>query len=144
VLGNLAKRLAKATATSTFQVHSKVAIAEAKPGRTAKLAQGLQSLKGLLSPPPSGGGIGHTGQCIAHRIQVRANIEAEVLEIIPGIDDYRQAFRRDNPSQTVRQFGAAYTAGEGDDIQWDQGIIQSGTQIKRQSGDQSIRHHVES
>jgi hypothetical protein len=120
-------------------MQSKIAIAQAKPGWTSKLADRLQGLEGLLRPAPSCGRIGYTCQCIAHGIQIRTDIEAKVFEIIPGIDDDRQAFGRDNLGQAVHQFGTAYATGQGDNVQRHQGISQSGTQGKKQSVNKVIR-----
>ncbi len=110
------KALARPQAAGALQVGAQVAVAQAEPVRTTQRGEALQGVKGLIRPAPAGLGVGNARQGITHRVQVGADDQAEVLEIIAAVDHYRERFRRQAARQTIGQLGAAHPTCQGYDF----------------------------
>ncbi|MCZ7672519.1 MAG: hypothetical protein M5U34_38015 [Chloroflexi bacterium] len=63
-----------------------------EPVWAAQLGQLRQDLPGFALPPPARLSIGNITQRIQDGIQIRADFEAEMGEVIAGIDDNGQLF----------------------------------------------------
>ncbi len=73
-------------------------------------------MPGLIHPAPARVRVGNPAQRIAHRIQVGADVQAEVLEVIPGIDHDGERFGRQAARQAIHQLGAAHPTSQSNDL----------------------------
>jgi len=96
-------------------VGGQVAVAEAEPGLAAQQAQGLQAVEGVAPVAPAAGLVDQAGQGVGDDVQVRADVEAEELVVIAGIDDDRHLLRLHDPQEALQEAGAADAAGKNRD-----------------------------
>lgn len=90
-------------------MHGEITIAEPEPCFAAQAAERLHKIPGLIRPAPAALDIAETAECIQNSIDVRRDMEAEMLEIVAGVDDHCQ-IGADKTLQSQRQLGAAYAA----------------------------------
>jgi len=98
------------------QVGGQVKVAEAEPGGPAQLLDLFDGTPRFAITAPAGVGVGDAGQRVGDGVNVGANCEAEVLEVVAGVDDDGEVAGRKDLRQTVGQLGAADAAGEEDDL----------------------------
>jgi alpha-tubulin suppressor-like RCC1 family protein len=73
-----------------LDVNRKIAIAETKPVLATQRLDAVHERPGLIAPAPAGGGVVEVGQCVGQRVDVGADAEAKMLEIVTGVGDNRQ------------------------------------------------------
>jgi hypothetical protein len=98
---NLTEGISFSQAMGALEVSTQVTIPQPEPAWTAEAADSLDGVPRLVATPPAGGGIGKARQGIANRVQVRADVQTQMLEIIAHIDDNSQAFRRQALGEAV-------------------------------------------
>ena len=74
-------------APRALHVQRQVPVPEPEPDLPAERLQGLQEVPALIAPPPAELGVGKTCQRVERGVEVRADQEAEVLEVIARVDD---------------------------------------------------------
>ena len=109
------RRFAVVQPAGSFHMQSDIAIAETEPGFAAQSFHGFHERPGFVVTAPAEFAIGQPGQRVRHGIDVGRDRQAEMLEIVAGVDDDEQFLGRHDARQTQREFGAADAAGEGDD-----------------------------
>ena len=67
-----------------------IIIAKVKPVRSSQFYDLIVDCPGFIRSAPSGIGICQAAQCVTHGIQVWANAETHMIEIITHIDNNRQ------------------------------------------------------
>ena len=73
----------------------------------------IAAMKFQVSPAgPSRVGVVAIGQRVEHRVDVGRDVQAEVHEIVRGVDDDGELFRRKNGGKAARQLSAADAAGQ--------------------------------
>src|ERR1700691_205021 len=90
-----------------------IAVAELKPGRAAKLAQGLHKCPGLVTASPARLRICDAGERIHDSVEIGRDHKAEMLEVVGRIADDDEIARRQNATQPQGQLGAADAARQG-------------------------------
>ena len=56
---------------------------------------------GLLAPAPAGLLVDHAGQRVEHRVDIGRDVQAQVLEVVAGVDDDGQALAQSRASPTT-------------------------------------------
>ncbi len=70
----------------------------------------------LVGNPPAARGVVQPGEGIDHRIDVRADRQAEMFEIVAGVDGDGQPLGRQHGGEPGGQLGPADTAGKREDV----------------------------
>ena len=100
----------------SLQVRGEVGVAETEPCVFAVSFQHCERREGIVHDAPTGRGVRETREGVHHRIEVRADVDAEKLQIIGGVADDRQRIRRQDPVEAVGEFGPADAPGKRDDV----------------------------
>ncbi len=95
----------------SFHMQSDIAIAEAEPGLAAERLHRFHERPGFVVPAPAKFAIGQPGQRIGDGIDIGRNRQAEMLEIVAGVDDDQQVLGRHDARQAQSELGAADAAG---------------------------------
>ncbi len=106
------QRGTRGEALPSIYVQREVVIAEAEPGLQAEPLCGVHEVPALVAPAPTGFEIGLSGERIDQRVHVRRNVEAEVFEVVSGVDDKPDLVGFQHLRETQRELGAANAAGE--------------------------------
>ncbi len=93
-----------------------IAVPQLKPRIDTPLAPLLLNIPGLVCAAPSLVRVGHAGERIQHRIEIRANRQASVLEVIAGVDNELQSTRRQTLLQSVGKLRSTDPTTERDDV----------------------------
>ena len=97
------------------EMEGEVLVAESEPIFAAE-ALGLgEHVPGFVGAAPAGLGVVDGGQAVEDGVDVGADGEAPVLEVVAGVDDDGQVAGGQRCLQAGREFGPADTAGEGHD-----------------------------
>src|SRR5687768_12983097 len=95
---------------------TQVLIAQPKPGRSAKSCCILDYIPRFVNSAPACVRVCHACQCITDCIQIGANIQAIMLEVVTGIDNDREVLRRENVRESMGEFRTADTACKGNNF----------------------------
>ena len=71
-----------------------VLVTEAKPGIALQARERVHNMPALALQPPALGRVGVTRKCVEKRVDIRTDMQAEMLEIIAGIYHHMQVTRR--------------------------------------------------
>ena len=93
-----------------FHVQRQVAVAEAEPGLAAQGLEHRHEGPGLVGPAPSGLGVVAARQRIEHGVEVGRDMQAQMLEVVAGVDHDAEPPRPQVAVQAERQLGAAHAA----------------------------------
>jgi hypothetical protein len=91
----------------TFNMQGKVAIAEPEPGLRSKRFEHPHERPGLVPAPPTQLDIVEPAQGVENGVNIGANAQAQVVEVITGIDDDGQSVLRQYSIQSKRELRAA-------------------------------------
>src|ERR1039458_7710809 len=94
-------------------MHSKIAVTEPEPCLAAQCSERLHEIPAFVRAPPAAFEIAEATERIDHGVDVRRDMQAEMLEIIAGIDDNCQV-RADQALESERELGAPYPAAQCD------------------------------
>src|SRR5689334_3969298 len=94
-------------------MHGEIAIAEPEPSLATKATDSLHEIPALAGAAPAAFHVGKTAECIDDRVDVRRDMQPELLEIITGVDDDGEV-GADRPFQPQRKLGAADAAAQSD------------------------------
>ncbi len=97
------------------EVKGEVLVAEAEPVLAAEAFHFGEHVPSFAGAAPAGVGVVDGGQAVEDGVDVGADCEAPVLEVIAGVDDDGQSAGGQRCLQAGREFGPADTAGEGHD-----------------------------
>ena len=90
-----------------------VLVTEEEPGLTAKGAKSLQEGAALTCPPPASLRVREPGEGVGERVEIGADLEAEMLEVVAGIgDDGEPGGVVKHVAKPESELGAADPAGE--------------------------------
>ena len=92
------------------QMHGQVAIANAEPLLATDRAEGFERGKGVVAPTPAHGRILHAGQVVENGVQIRADGEAPVLEVVARVHKHRERTRRQHRLEAGGHLGPAHAA----------------------------------
>ena len=99
----------------TKQMEGQVLVAQPEPRLPAQALHLGQHVPGFAGAAPARLGVVDAGQPVEHGVDVRADGEAPVLEVVARVDDDGQRARGQGFLQAGREFGPADTAGQGHD-----------------------------
>ena len=99
-----------------MQVQGDVAIAELKPGVEPERLPLSLHLPRLVRASPSLLHVRNARERIQHRIEIRTNGQAPMLEVIAGIDDDVERARRETLLQTIGELRPADPSAKRDDV----------------------------
>ena len=68
-------------------MHRQITVTEPKPGLAANRAETFHTIPGLVGPTPPTFGITQSCKGVKNRIDVRRDVQTEMLEVVSGIDD---------------------------------------------------------
>ena len=105
--GDRRERHALRLQLAPIEVQGDVAIAQLEPGIDLELTPLRLHPPGFVRPAPSLLRVGDAGERIQHGVQVRADRQSPMLEIVAGIDDDGKRTGCENLLQSVRQLRAA-------------------------------------
>ena len=103
------QRLAGPEAMGAVDMGREIAVAEVEPRRSAQGRHGLHEAPRLVAPAPSGLRIDDAAKRIERGIDVGRDGEAQMLEIVAGVDDNGQPIAQ-QMREPKRQLGAADAA----------------------------------
>ena len=92
------------------QVQGDVFVAQAEPGVVAQPFAFVQHVERLVRPAPALLRMIDLGQVVEHGVDVGADEQAQVLEIVAGVDDDAEMIWRQELRQPMRQFRPAHAA----------------------------------
>ena len=95
-----------------MDMQRQVAVAEAEPCRQAELLGGAHEVPAFVAPAPAGIGVGLSGERIDQGVHVRRDVEAEVFEVVSGVDDETHLVGVEHLHEAERELRAADAAGE--------------------------------
>src|SRR5262249_9504859 len=72
-------------------MHREVSVTEPKPGLTANRAEALHAVPSLVGPTPPPFGITQLRKRVEHRVDIRRDVQTEMIEVVASIDDHRHA-----------------------------------------------------
>ena len=98
-------------AAGALDVEGYVAVAQTEPGLAAELFQRLHEGPGFVVAAPAKLAVGHAGQRIGDCIDVGGDGQAEMLEIVAGVDDDQQVLGGHDARQAEGELRAPYPAG---------------------------------
>src|SRR5207245_7005038 len=84
-----------------------VTVAGMEPDRLSQLSHCLQALEGITLNAPTAFLAQQTGQRVSDGVQVGRNIQAPPEQVISGVHDDAQLFRRNHLAKTVDQLRTA-------------------------------------
>src|SRR5450759_2869861 len=90
---------------------SEIAVAETEPSRSAKAPHLIHDGPAFPGNAPPGLWIGDVGERVHDRVEIRRNVQAEMLEIVAGVDQHGQALAQ-HMGQSGSQLGTAAAASE--------------------------------
>src|SRR5262249_55634990 len=90
-------------------------IAQVEPRLAAEFAQSVHELPRLSAAAPARFGVRLPGERVDERIDVRRHVQAEVLEIVAGVDDERDLVGRQELRETQCKLRAADPGGDRDE-----------------------------
>src|SRR6202035_415679 len=93
-------------------MHGEVAVSSVEPRRLAELPHGLQAEKSIAFHAPAAFAAERAGEHVGDGIDIRRNVESPPEQVVPGVDDQSDFFRRNDLPQSIDEFGAARAAGE--------------------------------
>ena len=94
------------------QVGREVPVAEREPVRAAQVGQGVARDPGLAGPAPAGGRVDQAGQRVGHGVEVRADDQPAVREVVADVDHRDEVGLVDHRAQREEQSGGAHPAAE--------------------------------
>ncbi len=115
LLRDLRERRALAQPLGALDVHREIEIPEVEPGFSAELLHRPHELPRLAAASPAGFCVGFAGQRVNERVDVGRDVQAEVFEVVAGVDDERDLVAGEQLCQSQRELRAAYAAGDGDE-----------------------------
>ena len=108
-----AQALARPQPPGPLDMDGEVLVTEEEPGLTAEGAKGFQEGAALPCPPPAGLRVREPGEGVGERVEIGADLEAEMLEVVAGIgDDGETARVVEHVAEPEGELGSADTAGE--------------------------------
>ncbi len=84
-----------------------IAVAELEPGRAAELLHRCHEIPGLAGESPTAFRIVPVGKGIEHRVDVGRDVQAEMDEIVGGVDGDGKLFGRQHGDQAAGKLAAA-------------------------------------
>ena len=96
-------------------MHREVAVACVEPRGLAKLPHSLQAEKSIALHAPAAFAAQQVRENISDGINVRRDVKSPPQEVVAGVDDEGDFFRRNHLPQTIDELGAARPAGEDTD-----------------------------
>ncbi len=96
-----------------LHVQGEIPVAEAEPGRAAEFSERLHERPGLVATAPAEFEVGNSGERVERGVEVRADPEPQMIEVIATVDDDAQAVRGQHPVQAERQLRPADAATDG-------------------------------
>ena len=108
-----AQALARPQSPGPLDMDGEVLVTEEEPGFTAERAKGLHEGAALPCPPPAGLRIREPCEGVGERVEIGADLEAEMLEVVAGVgDDGEPGGVVKHVAEPECELGAADTAGE--------------------------------
>ncbi len=98
----------------SLDMHGEIAITQPEPGFATEIAKRRHEVPGFISTTPAALDIAEATQRVDDRVDIRRNMQTEVLEVVACIDDNGQV-RTDQAIEAKRQLGAADAATQRDD-----------------------------
>ena len=100
---------------AAIDVGGEVEVADQEPVGRAVALQQVERAGGVARDAPAKGRVRHARQRVEHRIEIGADPEPEMLEIVGGIADHRQRMGRQFQVDPLRELGPPNATGESDD-----------------------------
>ena len=108
-----AQALARPQSPGTLDMDGEVLVAEEEPGLAAERAERRHEGAALPCPPPAGLRVREPGEGVGERVEVGADLEAEMLEVVAGVgDDGEPGGVVKHVAEPECELGAADTPGE--------------------------------
>ena len=85
--GHFGQGFTPAEALRSLHVGGEIPVAEPEPGLAAEVGERLQERPGLVRLAPAGDTIRDPGQRVHHRVEVRADTQSEMVEVVRGVAD---------------------------------------------------------
>ena len=96
-------------------MEGEVAVAEEEPGLAAERRQRRHEGAALPRPPPAGLLVREPGEGVGERVEIGADFQAEMLEVVAGVGHDREAAGVvQHVAEAERELGAADAARERD------------------------------
>ena len=96
-------------------VRRQIAVAELEPGLAAEPLHRRHEIPGFAGKAPAALRIVLVGQRVEHRVDVGRDVQAEMDEIVRGVDDDGKLVGRQHGRKTARELAAADAAGQCED-----------------------------
>src|SRR4051812_30088744 len=90
-------------------------VADVKPVRLSQLSHGLETIESIALHTPATLLAEHPGHHVSDGIDVRRNIKTPPFEVVAGIHNDSELFRRNYLMQAIDEFGATCAPAEHDD-----------------------------
>ena len=97
------------------EVRRQIEIAEREPRRLPELLHALEAAEAVVVHAPAAVGAEQARETVQDGVHVGRNVQAPPLDVVAGVDDDGEIFRRDHLLQTLHQLCAAGATGEYDD-----------------------------
>ena len=102
----------RAHAPRALHMHGEIPVTEEEPVRSPKFTHRGHETVALVLPSPALRQVGAVRKGIDQRVDVGADAQAQMVEVVAGVGDDRQVPGRQHPGQSQRQLGPADTAGQ--------------------------------
>src|SRR5690606_9818361 len=99
---------------AALQMYRQILVPQLEPGLGAQFFQCFKGVPALPFPAPALGFVADPAKGVHHRVQIGADGQAEMVEIVAGVDHDRELPGGKYPTQTQSQLGTAHTAAQGD------------------------------
>src|SRR5713101_1866051 len=100
---------------SPCHMKGEVLVAEQEPVVSAEQLYSLDEIPAFRGASPSALGIAEVSERIENGVDIRADPQAQMFEVVADVDDDRRGPGRGNPLQSQRKFRTSYAAAQRDD-----------------------------
>ena len=99
-------------APRALDVHREVLVAEPEPGRAAEARDLVEEDTGIVFATPTLRLLDDAAERVHDRVEVRADAQAEMVEIVAGVDEDREVAGRQYAIEPERELRAAHAAAD--------------------------------